>query len=89
MAWLTAAAIYFILWWVVLFAVLPFSLRTQDEADDVTIGTVKSAPRGPHVLRAAVRTTIVATTLFATAYGMIVWFDLSFDDLPQIVPDFD
>ena len=53
MAWLTIVAIYFLLWWVVLFAVMPFSLKTQDEAGDVTLGTVRSAPRGPHALRAS------------------------------------
>ena len=47
----------FIMWWLVLFAILPFGLRTQDEDEDVTLGTVSSAPRGPHMLRAVVRTT--------------------------------
>ena len=44
--------IFFIIWWMVLFAMLPFGLRTQDEDGDVTLGTVSSAPRGPHMLRA-------------------------------------
>ena len=30
-----------------LFAMLPFGLHTQDEANDVTLCTVPSAPRGP------------------------------------------
>ena len=32
----SALAIYFVLWWIVLFAVLPFGVRNQDEAGDVT-----------------------------------------------------
>ena len=59
MSWVSVAALFFILWWLVLFAILPFGLKTQDEDQDVTLGTVSSAPRGPHVLRAMVRTTIV------------------------------
>jgi predicted secreted protein len=27
-----AIALYFVIWWTVLFAVLPFGVRTQDEA---------------------------------------------------------
>ena len=34
MAWTTAAAIYFIIWWVVLFAVLPFGVRNASEAGE-------------------------------------------------------
>ncbi len=45
----TAAAVFFIIWWIVLFAMLPLGLRTQDDEDDVTLGTVSSAPRfGAH-----------------------------------------
>ena len=31
MSWISIAAIYFIIWWMVLFAMLPFGLRTQDD----------------------------------------------------------
>ena len=41
---LTVAAIYFIIWWTVLFIVLPLGYRTQQEDGEVTIGTVESAP---------------------------------------------
>jgi predicted secreted protein len=32
MAWTTAAAIYFVIWWIVLFTVLPFGVRNASEA---------------------------------------------------------
>ena len=44
MSWLTIAALYFILWWVVLFAVLPFGVRSQDESGEVEAGTDPGAP---------------------------------------------
>ena len=31
MNWVSFVALFFVTWWLVLFAVLPFSLRTQDE----------------------------------------------------------
>lgn len=88
MVWISAAAIYFVLWWLVLFAVLPFSLRTQDENGGVTLGTVRSAPRGPHVLRALIRTTWISATLFALIWMLIFVTGFSFEDLPHIVPEF-
>ena len=84
----SALAIYFIVWWVVLFAILPFSVRTQDEDQDVTLGTVPSAPRGPHMVRAALRTTIVTMVLLGIFYGVTRGLGLGIDDIPHIVPDF-
>ena len=52
MSWVSIAAIFFIIWWLVLFATLPFGLKSQDDDQDVTLGTVSSAPKGPHILRA-------------------------------------
>ena len=88
MTWVSVAAIYFILWWIVLFATLPFGLKTQDEDEDVTLGTVSSAPKGPHVLRAFVRTTIVSALILGGFYLLTKGFGLGLDDLPKIVPDF-
>jgi len=53
-------AIYFVVWWIVLFAVLPFGVRTQEEEGEVILGTTASAPTKPHLLRKAIATTIVA-----------------------------
>lgn len=88
MSWISAFAVYFILWWTVLFATLPFSLRTQDEDGDVTLGTVASAPRGPHMLRAVVRTTIVSAAIFGALFVATRVFHLGFNDIPRVVPDF-
>jgi predicted secreted protein len=88
MTWVSVAAIYFILWWIVLFATLPFGLKTQDEDEDVTLGTVSSAPKGPHMLRAFVRTTIVSALILGGFYLLTKGFGLGLDDLPKIVPDF-
>jgi len=88
MQYLTAAALYFILWWLVLFAVLPFSVRTQEEEGDITLGTVRSAPRGNHAGRAMLWTTLWSALLFGAIVGTVLWFDLSFEDIPRMIPDF-
>lgn len=79
----TGLAIYFIIWWLVLFAVLPFGLKTQDEDSDVTLGTVPSAPRGGHMKRALLLTTIVAGVVFAIYALATRYFGLGFHSLPN------
>lgn len=58
-------AIYFIIWWLTLFAVLPFGLRTQDEDGEVVPGTPESAPTRPRLLRVFIVNTIVASIVFS------------------------
>ncbi|HET9536070.1 MAG TPA: DUF1467 family protein [Mesorhizobium sp.] len=89
MSWVSIVAIFFIIWWTVLFAALPFGLKTQDDDGDVTLGTTSSAPRGPHILRAMLRTTVVALLIFGVFYVATKGLGYSIDDIPQIVPDFD
>ena len=88
MTWVSVAALYFILWWLVLFATLPFSLKTQDDDGDVTLGTVSSAPKGPHMLRAFLRTTIVSALILGGFYGVTKGIGLGIDDIPRIIPEF-
>ncbi len=87
MTWVSVAAVYFIIWWLVLFATLPFGLKTQDEDEDVTLGTEASAPRGPHVLRAFVRTTIVSALLVGGFYLVTKGLNIGINDIPKILPD--
>ena len=88
MSWISGIAVYFIIWWTVLFIALPFGLKTQDEDGDVTLGTVASAPRGPHMLRAIVLTSIIAGVVFAAFYVVTKVYGLGFGDIPHIVPEF-
>ncbi|HVG50383.1 MAG TPA: DUF1467 family protein [Xanthobacteraceae bacterium] len=68
MAWTTIAAIYFITWWIVLFAVLPWGIRSQTEHGDVAPGTDPGAPVLPRLMSKIIWTTIVTTILFAAGY---------------------
>ena len=40
----TIIAIYFLIWWLTLFAVLPWGVRSQTESGDFTAGTDPGAP---------------------------------------------
>jgi predicted secreted protein len=66
-----ALAIYFILWWTVLFAVLPLGVRTQGEAGEVVPGTPESAPMHPRLIRVALITTVISAALFGAMWAAV------------------
>jgi predicted secreted protein len=61
----TAIAIYFIIWWVMLFAVLPWGVRSQHESGAISPGTDPGAPTRPRVWRTLIMTTVAASVVFA------------------------
>ena len=81
MSLISAFAIYFIIWWLVLFAVLPIGVRSQSEEGDVILGTEHGAPVRPMLLRKAIITTIVAAIVFACVYIVFGVYELSLEDL--------
>ncbi len=69
-------ALYFIIWWTVLFAILPIGVRSQAEAGDVPAGTDPGAPSRPDLVRKAIYTTIVAALVFGLVRLGAYWFDI-------------
>jgi predicted secreted protein len=76
-------AIFFVVWWIVLFAVLPWGYRTQGEEGAVVPGTEPSAPARFAMLRVALVTTVVAAVVFAGIYALLT-SGLTFDDIPYV-----
>ncbi len=61
-----AMAIFFTMWWIVLFAVLPLGVRSQHESEDGRLlGTDPGAPVAPKLLMKAGLTTVATAVLFA------------------------
>jgi predicted secreted protein len=77
----TSIAIYFIIWWVVLFAVLPWGVRSQEEGGDVVSGSDPGAPVVPRLWWKLLWTTIVAGVVFAVFAFVYVNRLVTFDDL--------
>ena len=77
MATVTAFALFFILWWVMLFVTLPFGHRTQDDDGEVTLGTVSSAPSKPWMLRKIIVNTVVSIIVFGAFWVAVKYFGLS------------
>ena len=60
-----AIAIYVVIWWTVLFAILPIGVRTQGEDGAIVPGTPASAPTRPRLMRVVLLTTLVSCLVFA------------------------
>jgi predicted secreted protein len=68
MNWKSAIAIYVLFWAFSVFLVLPWGVRTAQEAGELIPGQAESAPHHFEPRKIAIRVTIVATTLFALFY---------------------
>ncbi|TRD12554.1 DUF1467 family protein [Erythrobacter insulae] len=87
MAWTSILAIYFLVWVMTAFIMLPFGVRTAEESgEDVVPGQAESAPANFQPRKLIMRATIIAivlTTLYVLnfEYG---WIGIEvFDILPK------
>ena len=70
----TGLAVYFVLWWISLFMVLPWGNRPDTEVQE---GNAPSAPAKPRIgLKALV------TTGLAAAFWVIIWLVVRSDLIP-------
>ncbi len=65
MSWATGLMVYLVIWWTVLFAVLPLGVR---RAENPGRGEERGAPERPDLVRKAVITSIVAAVLWIAFY---------------------
>jgi predicted secreted protein len=77
----TAIAVFFLIWWVTLFAVLPWGVHSQREGGEVVPGTDPGAPLLPKVGRKLVWTTLVACVVFGVLYAIYADRLLSLDQI--------
>jgi len=74
--------VYFVLWWIVLFAVLPFfHANTQDKAGDVTLGTARSAPVRPRLVRVMIVNTIATAVIVGAMWFAVDYYGITLDML--------
>ena len=64
--------LYGIIWFMVLYVVLPLRLTTQGDADDVTPGTPAGAPHKLNMRRKLLITTLAAGVVWAIAASIII-----------------
>jgi predicted secreted protein len=81
----TAFAIYFVLWWLVLFVTLPFGVRSQHEDGSGAPGTDPGAPIATKMGRKLIWTTIISAVIFAIAMLAYDAGYLSIDRLARLM----
>jgi len=89
MSWTAAIAIYFILWWLVLFTVLPWGAQSAHEAGaESASGHAPSAPLDPRIQKKFLITTLLSAVIFAAIYWPIREGWLTIDSIP-FLPTFE
>ena len=81
---ITPAAIYFIVWWITLFAVLPFGVRSQAESGEVVPGSDPGAPAIPNLKMKLVWTTLVSAAVFAVGALVYSYRLVTIEDLATL-----
>jgi predicted secreted protein len=69
MTWVTGIVLFVLIWWVVLFAVLPIGTRPVAEADPAS--GWRGAPAHPYLLRKLIATTLLAAAIWGGCYFLI------------------
>jgi predicted secreted protein len=75
--WGTGTAIYIVLWWLVIFVVLPFGVRPPN-ADEMEKGQEPGAPVKPMMWRKVAITTVITAVLWLIIYFIVMSGLISF-----------
>jgi predicted secreted protein len=69
MNWFTGAMLYILIWWVVLFAVLPIGTHVVEQPDEAS--GWRGAPANPRLWMKVGVTTLVACVVWLLAFALI------------------
>jgi predicted secreted protein len=75
MGWISGIAVYLCIWWVVIFAVLPWGVRT---AEPNGRGFDPGAPDNPRLLRKVVTTSLISAVIWGGVYALVTTGFFSF-----------
>lgn len=78
MGWISGIVVFLMIWWVVLFTVLPWGNRPSE---DPVSGQVHSAPALPRLGKKFLITTAISCLLWLVVYGLIASNVISFHDM--------
>ncbi len=83
MSTISFIAIYFVLWWLVLFAVLPFGVKSAHESGAIfEEGHDAGAPLQAQMFRKALVTTLISGLLFLGLWWLVTSGVIGLDDIP-------
>ena len=68
----SAIVLFFVIWFMVLFIVLPIGLRTQGDDDEVVPGTHPGSPTNFRLKRTMIIVTLISIVVFAIVAAIIL-----------------
>lgn len=77
----TGIVLYAIIWFMTLFVVLPFRMKSQADAGETTMGTHASAPADPQLRRRFMITSVIAAAIWAVIAAIIVFDLITLEDI--------
>ena len=80
----SAFVVWLIIWWLVLFIVLPIGIRGQAEENEIVKGTEPGAPHTLNIKRKFVQTTIIASIIWVFVCALILSGLVSWDMLGNL-----
>ncbi len=87
---ITGIAVYFIVWWLLLFTVLPLGVKGQHESGDIVPGTEPGAPQKSRMRLKIIQTSVLAAIVWLIifciiTFNLVDWNNIPF--IPNFVPD--
>ncbi len=74
MGWTLGIGMYFVIWWTLFTAALPFWVKTQQEAGEIVPGSERSAPVKPEMLKKVLLNTVVSALVWALIDVAYIYF---------------
>jgi len=68
MSWVSGIVLYVVIWWLVLFTVLPWGVRVPDKVEP---GMATSAPERPRILLKMAVTSALAAVFWGLVYAIV------------------
>jgi predicted secreted protein len=80
----TGIVLYLLIWWVVIFCVLPLDIQSIKDAKET--GNMPGAPQRHGMKRKAILTTIIASGVWLVVFLIIRYGGISFTDIAAKMP---
>ena len=71
MTFISGTILFILLWWIVLFTILPFKIKSQIESGQVVESTDPGAPANPRIIQKFLIVTIISLILWLGLYVLV------------------
>ncbi len=86
MGWVSGIVVFLLVWWTILFAVLPFGVRPDNGGPDTAM---PGAPQNPRIGQKFLVTTIISAILWVLIYTLVESDLISFREMAKIMHEKD